>query len=63
MLLLWGPKVVVLLRYVVRFRLSANVSDARASHLLYFSFVYPFEFRLLVRSLVLRTRLIDCLSF
>ena len=30
-LLLWGPEVVVL-RYVVRFRLSVNVSVACASH-------------------------------
>ena len=31
--------------------------DARASHLLYMSFVCRFDFRLLVRSLVLRTLL------
>ena len=40
---------------IVRFGLSVMVSDARASHLLHWAIVYRIDFRLLVRSLVLRT--------
>ena len=44
---------------VVRFGLSEIGADARASHLLDWAVFYRFDFRLLVRSLVLRT-LLDC---
>ena len=43
----------------MRFGLSVTVAIARVSHLLDWAVFYRFGFRLLVRSLVLRT-LLDC---
>ena len=43
----------------MRLGCSVTVAIARASHLLHWAVVYRFGFRLLVRSLVLRT-LLDC---